>query len=382
MKILHIETGRNLYGGGLQVLYLIRELSRPGISNVLVCPNGSDIAEKALPFTDHVRALEFRGECDPRLPAGIISSITETRPDIVHLHSRRGADLWGAVAARIKKVPFVVTRRVDNPEPGWLARFKYGRAARVVAISGCIGRILIDEGVMPEQIEYIHSAVDTEKYRPGCSRREWFLSEFGIPEGARTAGMVAQFIQRKGHATFIEAIPQIVREVPEARFIFFGRGPLREEIQKRVKDDGLDPYCIFPGFRNDLADIIPCLDLLVHPASMEGLGVALLQASSCGIPVVALRAGGIPEVIVDGYSGYLLSPSAPAGQLAARTAELLKDREKALEMGKNGRTYMEKNFTIKIMAEKYLELYSRIVTAHPHPERRLIIKKSSHVSHE
>ncbi len=116
-------------------------------------------------------------------------------------------------------------------------------------------------------------------------------------------GMAAQFIPRKGHDLLLQAIPAILRDHPRTRFLLFGRGPLHGRVSRKVREAGLDGAIQIPGFREDLPDLLPCLDLLVHPATMEGLGIILLQAAASGLPVVASAAGGIPEAVVDQANG-------------------------------------------------------------------------------
>ena len=124
IHILHIETGRHLYGGGLQVLYLMRGLAQNGCRNTLVCPSGSDIAKAAPPGAQIFR-VPVRGELDALFMLRLCRIISATQPDLVHVHSRRGADIWGAAAAWCTHTPAIITRRVDNPESPYIARIKY-----------------------------------------------------------------------------------------------------------------------------------------------------------------------------------------------------------------------------------------------------------------
>src|SRR5690606_14939726 len=132
-----------------------------------------------------------------------------------------------------------------------------------------------------------HSSVDTERYRPGCHDRQWFLDEFGLEPDAPVLGMAAQFIPRKGHRTLIDAMPAILAAQPRTRVLLFGQGPEQDAIRELVAQRGLSENVSIAGFRTDLDRVLPCLDLVVHPASMEGLGVALLQSAACGVPMVA-----------------------------------------------------------------------------------------------
>jgi glycosyltransferase involved in cell wall biosynthesis len=95
---------------------------------------------------------------------------------------------------------------------------------------------------------------------------------------------------------------------PDLRVLFFGQGPLRDDLEAEVVQRGLADLIRFAGFRNDLPRWLGGLDILAHPADMEGLGVSLLQASAAGVPIVTCRAGGLPEAVADGVSGVLIEP--------------------------------------------------------------------------
>lgn len=358
MKVLHIETGRHLYGGALQVRYLLEGLAARGVENILACARGSEIAAVAEPFAT-VREIPMGGEADPRLLLHLSGIIRRNRPDIIHVHSRRGADLWGPLAARMHKVKAVLTRRVDNPEPGWLAQIKYRPYERVITISEGIRRVLLDEGIPGEKLVCIHSAIDIGKYQEPPDRT-WFRKEFGFSSEVRAVGVIAQLISRKGHRFLIEAAPAVLEQCPEARFLFFGKGPLREELESLCQREGLVDKFIFAGFRNDISRILPCLDLLVHPALMEGLGVSLLQAAASGVPIVGSRAGGIPEIVHHGVNGYLVEPG-DSGQLTTSVAELLTDRDKARLFGTAGRELVVRLFSIGRMVAENHKCYSGIL---------------------
>jgi len=358
MKILHIETGRHLYGGALQVFYLIRGLHAAGIENILVCAPGSEIGRKCATIATVVE-LPTLGDIDPRLFLGLCRTIRHHRPDIVHAHSRRGADWWGGLAAQLCKVKSVLTRRVDNPESRLLVRLKYQRFSRVVTISEGIRQVLLSEGVPQGQLELIHSVVDLEQY--SCpADRPWFEETFALRPGEKTVAIIAQLIERKGHRFLLAGAEQIFAAVPNLRFIFFGQGPQREELEAYCRANGLGEKVIFAGFRDDLARILPNLDLIVHPALMEGLGVSLLQAAAAGRPMIGARAGGIPEVIRDGVNGYLVPPG-EVKSLAEKTIELLLNREQAETLGANGRLLVEKEFSIPAMISSYQRLYAQLL---------------------
>lgn len=361
MKILHVESGRHLYGGALQVVFLLRGLQARGDENLLACPPGSAIAEAAGPYA-RVHEIPMGGDLDLKLVRHLRRLIRSERPDLIHLHSRRGSDLWGGIAARLEGTPVVLSRRVDNPEPRWLVRIKYRLYGRVITISERIRDVLIGEGVEPARTVCVHSAVDTEQYRPGCPHRSEFLDRFGLAADERVVAMAAQFIPRKGHRTLLDALPEILCRHPRARFLLFGRGPQKERIGRLVRERDLQDRVVLAGFADDLHRVLPCVDLLVHPASLEGLGVVLLQASACGVPIVAAHAGGIPEVVRHGTNGMLVEPGDSAG-LAQAVTRLLDEPDLRTAYGTAGVCIAREHFSLAAMAAGNRRVYLDVLNS-------------------
>ncbi|TQV62871.1 MAG: glycosyltransferase family 4 protein [Halothiobacillaceae bacterium] len=360
MKVLHIEAGRHLYGGARQVLYLLEGLAARGVESILACPEGSDIAREARPWA---RVVEMRmgGELDLMLPGRLRRLMMDTRPDLVHVHSRRGVDVWGGIAARRAGIPALLSRRVDNPEPRWLAHWKYGLYAKVIAISEGIRQVLLREGIPPEHVVTVRSAVDAAPYLHACER-DAFRETFGLPEHALALGVIAQLIPRKGHRHLLAILPEIVQRHPEVRVLFLGKGAHRPQLERQVEQLGLARHVQFTGFRDDLARWLPCLDIVVHPADMEGLGVSLLQASSASLPIIATRAGGIPEAVRDGENGLLIPPADPTA-LAEALLRLLDNAPLRTTMGATGRALVQREFSVTGMVQGNLALYRQILSA-------------------
>ncbi len=361
MKVLHVEAGRHRYGGAEQVGYLVRGLADAGIDQVVVCAEGSEVAAAYRDLPARREPIPMRGEADLPMVARLARSVRRHRPDLVHLHSRRGADTLGAIAARWAGVPVVLSRRVDNPEPAWLARLRYRLPDRVVAISRAIHDLLRDAGIPQHRLTCIRSAVDVELYRPAPDDAGWLGTRFGLAPDALPIGMVAQFIDRKGHDDLVAAAPMILHERPSAVFLLFGRGPREAAIRGRVRSLGLDGAFVFAGFRDDLPRILPGLRLLMHPARREGLGVALMQAAACGVPVVACRAGGIPEVVRPDVNGVLVEPGDVRG-LARAALGVLNDDGRALKLAHGGRRLAVEEFSVQTMTDAHIELYNELLS--------------------
>lgn len=358
MIIMHVETGRYMYGGALQVLFLLEGLSRRGIDNVLVCTRNSEIAVQAQPFAT-ICEVPMHGEADLLFPLRLSSAIRETKPDIVHVHSRRGADIWGGFCAHFHKTAALITRRVDNREWPLIARMKYGSYDGIVTISEGIRQVLLDEGITSSSVDCVHSAVDVERYRAPRDRL-WLREQFGVPASAPLIGVIAQLIPRKGHRYLLEIVPRLVSQFPELKIVLFGKGPIKGELQEYIVQHRLENHVQLAGFRQDMARILPCLDLVVHPALMEGLGVSLLQAAAASIPIVAARAGGIPEIVRNGCNGYLVSPG-NTHELADAIIKLLSNPEKAALMGAKGFELVQREFSIDSMVNGNVGVYEKIL---------------------
>jgi glycosyltransferase involved in cell wall biosynthesis len=366
LKVLHLEAGTHLYGGATQVLLLVEGLLERGVGNVLVLAQDTPVAEEAHRRGLPVRSLALRGEADLFLPLRLRRLILQHRPDLIHLHSRRGADTLGALAARWTGTPVILSRRVDNPEPDWLVGPKYRLYDGVITISRAIQEVLLSQGVPPEKVRCVPSAVDPGPFTIPCDG-EAFLQEFALHRDDRIVGMAAQFIPRKGHDVLLQAIPEVLETHPRTRFLLFGEGPLRKEVEARARREGLEAHVIFPGFREDFPHLLPCLDVFAHPALKEGLGVVLLQASAAGVPIVAARAGGIPEAVREGENGLLVSPGDPSA-LATAISSLLSDPVRAGGLGEGGRELVRREFSVDRMVQGNLDAYSEILSSSPSPE--------------
>jgi glycosyltransferase involved in cell wall biosynthesis len=286
--------------------------------------------------------------------------IRRLQPDLVHLHSRIGADVMGGIAARLAGVPVVHTRRVDNPEARILVALKYRLHDRVIAISQGIADVLRAEGLPEEKLRVVRSAVIAERFARPCAA-DVISERLACPTDALVLGVAAQLIKRKGHSVLLQALPPLLANEPRLRVVFFGQGPLADELQRGIAAAGLENRIRLAGFRDDLAEILPCLTLLVHPALMEGLGVSLLQASAAGVPIVASRVGGIPEAVEDGVTGLLVPPGDP---LALREAigRLLADSALRRRFGEAGAQRIRRAFSVDTMVAGNLDLYRDLLS--------------------
>lgn len=175
IRTLHLETGRQLLGGAMQTKHLVHGLEERGVPALLVCPDNGELYRAATREGLDVQGVRYRGDHDLTLVLKLSRIIRSAKPDIVHLHSRRGADILGALAAKWAGHPNVITtRRVDNPiSAGVLNGFCIGKIPKaIVCVSDGISSVMKEAGFPSDKITVIHSAVDASAYDSALSKWE------------------------------------------------------------------------------------------------------------------------------------------------------------------------------------------------------------------
>lgn len=359
MKVLHVETGQHLYGGAKQVYFLINGLAKRGVENILCCPRNAEIGRAVESLGEKVVYTDSAGDLDFRFYRQLKRQIEATRPDLIHLHSRRGADVLGALAVKKSGLPCILSRRVDNPEARFIAKIKYRLYDHIITISNKIREVLVSEGVPAQKITCVMSAVDASKYQYPKPKSE-FVNRFQLSDSTITIGVIAQLIHRKGHRHLFNCLPSIVMNYPNIKILVFGRGPEEATLRKMVSDLQLTNQISFAGFHNNIENWLGNLDIVAHPADMEGLGVALLQSAAAGVPIVAANAGGISEVVQDKKNG-LLFPPGDVEKLAECLVELIKSPDLRKRYGSEGKKIVESCFSVDTMVEGNLNVYKRVL---------------------
>ena len=359
MKVLHIESGKNLYGGAQQVFFLLKNLPEYGVESVLMCDPRSAIRSACELEGIPTCPVPIAGDLDLSLPFKIRKLCKQIRPDVVHIHSRRGVDFWGGWVANRLGIPGILSRRVDNPEPRWIVKRKYAMYDRVVTISDGIRQVLLSEGLDENKITLVRSAVDFSSF-PDPISRDVFLQRFGLSDDNLVIGCAAQLIERKGHRFLIDALPDVASQFPQLSVLLFGKGSQEKALKQQVTRLGLDKIVSFPGFVDDIKSIYPHLDILVHPALMEGLGVALIEASYCKLPIIAARAGGIPEIVHDQETGILTEPG-QSEPIKNALLSLLGDNHLRHEMGDKAHVLARDTFSVAPMVEGNHRVYQTVL---------------------
>jgi glycosyltransferase involved in cell wall biosynthesis len=355
--VLHTEASPGLGGQEVRTLNEARWTGERGWRVLLACQPGGRLHERARAAGLEVVPLRMAGAFDPRALVALVRLIRRERVSLVHTHS--SVDAWlGGMAARLCRVPVVRTRHVSiairrgpNPVYRWLAD-------RVVTSGEAIRRMVMDAGVPPDRVVAIPAGVNLEAFPFGLRAPET-ARELGL--GTPVIGSVAMFRGSKGHPQLLQAFAMVREKRPTASLLLVGDGIRRAWVEQLARDAKLSDAVVFTGFRPDVPALLGTMDCFVLASTRtEGVPQALLQAFAAGVPVVASRIGGIPEVVRDGETG-LLVPSESVPALAAAIGRVLDDPEAAALRARAARALVEERFSHESAVGRLLRLYDELL---------------------
>jgi L-malate glycosyltransferase len=367
MFSLHIDTARTWRGGQNQVLATVMGLRSLGHRTMLIAHSAGELRQRAAEGLDLI-PLTPRMEMDLGAAWRLSRVLKQLKPDIVHAHDPHAvamAALALSMSTQLAKPPLVAARRVDFHLKGnSLSRWKYRQVDCFICASDAIRTMLVADGVSPARAVTVHEGIDVDRVRAAPPAK--LHEELWLPHHAPIVGNVAALVPHKGQRHFIEAARLVLPHVPDARFVIAGEGELRPSLEKQIKDHHLEKHVVLAGFRADVLSVHKAFDIFVMSSVTEGLGTSLLDAMAAGKPIVATRAGGIPEVVVDGETGFIVEPRDHAA-MAEAIVRLLKDEALRNRMGAAGRARVESRFSSERMVQETLRVYKR-VAMHPHQE--------------
>jgi glycosyltransferase involved in cell wall biosynthesis len=232
---------------------------------------------------------------------------------------------------------------------------------RIVTVSEGQRRELVGYGVAPlEKITVVPLGFELEALLACESHRGELRRELDLADENKLVGIVARLVPIKNHRLFLQAAQVVAEAMPQARFLVVGDGELREELEAYACDLGLDGKILFTGWRRDLPSLYADLDVVALTSINEGTPVSLIEAMAAGVPVVATAVGGVPDVVAEGEAGYLVE-SGDAEGMAQAIIELLRNPEKAKEMGQRGREGVYPRFAVQTLLANVEGLYAELL---------------------
>jgi sugar transferase (PEP-CTERM/EpsH1 system associated) len=363
---LVVHVVNSLAVGGLEngVVNLV-DATATRFRHVIVCMTADGPLHARLRPEVEVIVLGKRPGQDPWALLRLVRLLRRLRPLIVH--SRNWPAIDAIPAARVARVPLVVHgehgREVADPEGRNPRRKRIRRALaplvhHFVTVSADLRRWLIEDVRVPAaKVSAIHNGVDLSRF--GRAGRLESRLRLDLPAEAAIVGTVGRLDPVKDQAGLIRAFAKVRSAHPEALLVVVGDGPCRAELENVAAASGQGEHVRLLGNRDDIPAVMSALDVFVLPSIAEGISNTILEAMASGLPVVATRVGGNPELVEDGIGGALVPRQDPSA-LAAAIAAYVADPELRRRHGLASRQRATGHFSLERMAEAYANLYTNL----------------------
>jgi len=368
-SIFYVIADSSLTGAPRHLLSLVEHLPKRDFSISVILPQGPLAAElkkhKVSVFT-----VPMRARSDTTAVNSVRKLLRKYDPDIMHAQGQR-AGLIGRLAARGLPIKVVYTEhtrtpqfRLGNPVLEWA----HIRAMRVldkttdisIAVSQAVADFLIRLKITkPDKVRVIYNGINPKPHPDIDAATLKLISQHNLKKRDFIIGTVGSLNIQKDTITLVTAVAKILRKRPEAKLVLVGSGPLRPRLDRLVKKLGITEQVIFAGMLTDVSGILQVMSMFVLPSKSEAFGISILEAMRAGVPVIATRVGGIPEVITNNKSGLLVEPGDPK-QLASTIMRLMNDTQLQRKLVAGGREVVSK-FSATRMASETAKLYKAIL---------------------
>lgn len=361
-------------GTEIQTLNLVKVLKSGGYQVSVCCYFEYDdqMIREMEAVGAHVILMKLnREEGLLRVARNLIGLFKKLNPDIVHIQYIAPGFI-PVLAARMVGINTVfATVHQPGRTYGWNAKLLLRIAARLCTAFFCNSRAVEEswfgdselfdpQGYKSGRKHFtIYNAIDINRLSEivGSVDREEMRHSLGMGKGP-VVGVVARLRAEKGHASLLEAMVVVIKKIPEAILLVVGDGPDREKLEQQAHALGIAGHVLWLGQKNpaEVFRLYAIMDVLAVPSFFEGFGLSAAEAMAAQVPVVATRVDGLPEVIEDGVSGYLVK-AGDGKELTGAMTDLLLDSAKAKAMGHRGHAYVKANFSLEQFKELMILVY-------------------------
>ena len=359
MKVLHVDTGKEWRGGQRQALLLHEGLLKKGVESYMAANESGKLIKRCKKnCLDYV----YKGEINPISAINLKKIIQNIKPDIVHSHDAHS--LTPALILKYLgfKYKLVHTRRVDfHIKNNLMSRWKYNNKNldSLIAISEGVKNILVNDGIK-RPVEKIYSGLGKNSIvNLSDNEKNDLRKKLGINPSFFVIGCVGNFVPHKDFETLIRAFTLVYDEKKDVKLLLVGDGELLADMKKLAEKLNISGNVIFTGYAENVGELMNIMDLYAATSEEEGLNTSVIEAMMHGLPVVATKAGGLPELIKDDFNGYLCDVKDYTG-VADKLIILLNDEEKIHRFSVNA-LEMSETFDVAHMVEKYMEIYQKIL---------------------
>jgi glycosyltransferase involved in cell wall biosynthesis len=308
--------------------------------------------------------LAPRNEIDLAAAWRLSRVIKRLRPDVIHAHDPHGVAMAATALSIVTPSPapvLVASRRIElRIARNSFSKWKYGRVDCFIANCEAVREKLVSNGIPREKTTVVHEGADVERicHLPAANVH----AAFYLPTHAPIVGNVGALVAQKGQHHLVDAAAVVLRAVPDARFVIVGDGELRQALEEQIRRKHLERHVFLAGFRPDALELTKGFDLFALSSLHEGMCTSLVDAMAASKAAVATGVSGVPEVMVDGETGFLVPPRDHEA-MADRIITLLKDDSLRARMGAAALRRAREHFTVDRMVEGTLATYDRLLAA-------------------
>jgi glycosyltransferase involved in cell wall biosynthesis len=374
IRVLYLIDKLHRAGAQVHLGELLKGLDRQKFEPRVCCLiRGGPVADSLLEAGIPVDVLDLTSIYGPRAWRGLVRLIgllRAGRVDVLHAYLV-SSNIFGTIAARLARVPVVVTTRRDTGfSRNWRLRLVEEWLVnplvdKVTAVSPSSAAVARRERCLGDgKVVTIPNGIDIQKWRPENHDRPAIRKAWGIAADEKAVGVVAGLSPVKGHDDFLRAAKLVLERHSSVKFFIIGDGVLRADLESLARTLGLGNRAVFTGARGDVPELLSMLDVSVLPSHTEGMSNALLESMAMGCPIVATAADGNVDVLGAGAGGALVPPR-NAQALAEAILRLLDNPGAARAMGAAARARVADEFGLDRMVERYEGLYEALLAEKP-----------------
>lgn len=303
---------------------------------------------------------KFGTTVDPTLPFRLAVLFRKVQADIVHSHNAQPL-VYAAPAAFLARLPLVHTKHGADAVDGRAATLRKG-AARLASAFVAVSQETANDAVRggdasSASVQVIENGIDLSVYAPSLESRRNLRCELRLPSDSLIIGTVGRLATIKNQPLLVRAASRLLGS--NIHLVFVGDGPQRKELEIAAVQCQRPESVHVLGQRLDVAQLLPGFDIFALTSDSEGLPMVLLEAMACAVPVLATAVGGIPEVIKEGITGFLV-PKADESALELRLRSLLNDHDLRATVGARARDFCLQYYSWTTMRDRYESLYARL----------------------
>lgn len=362
MRILHLSSETGWRGGEQQIAYLLEGLEATGTQPLVACKPETEFESYCLHKGWTYFPLPMRSSTDFNSGWELKKLCEAQSIDIVHAHSSHGHGTAFLSYLMGNRTPTLLTRRVDFAlKDNWFAKWKYTYPGirKIACVSDAIREIVSRGTGQSEKCLTIYSAIDHQKFSSHVGS-QFLRKKYGLTEEITLIGNTSALVDHKDYHTFIDTAAHYIREYDRnVRFFIIGQGEQEAELKAYVKQCKLDEFIIFTGFLTNIEEVLPSLDVFFITSKTEGLGTSVIDAFAARVPVVATRAGGIPELVKHRKTG--LSSEVGDTLDLAENLRVIKQDSTLRETLIQSAYEFSMQLRVERMAQQYLALYESII---------------------